>query len=149
MDSDHIRPATLRDLACEIGQVQIYWSFLEHEMRSQLEAVGLLQTIARGPIITHWRTYLRQFANESGQCPIADNLNAVENVAKTRNLLAHCIQSVSVSPSESDSAFVICVGPGASTHKLTLEMIRELSEEIDRVRRMTRKITLPSRNQES
>ena len=55
-----------------------------------------------------------------------------------RNLLAHGIQSASADPRARDSALVVCAGPDGVRHELTIEMIRGLSEEIDRVRRSIR-----------
>jgi hypothetical protein len=141
MDRDSTSQSTLRDLASEIGQVQIYWCFLENEMRFQLDAKGMLEKAARVPVIVHWRTYLRRFKSRSNCSSVANYLEALEKVAKRRNLLAHCIQSASAM--ESESAFVVCVGPDGSEHKLTLDMIRKLSEEIDRTRRWTRNIITP------
>lgn len=58
MNSDVLPNPTLRDLACEIGQVQIYWCFLESEMRRHLEEAGLQGRLAKGAVITHWRAYM-------------------------------------------------------------------------------------------
>jgi len=143
MNSDNFPNPTLRDLACEIGQVQIYWCFLENEMRRQLNAAGMQERIARGTIVSHWRTYMTEVANKSDQGPIADYLNAVEKVAKTRNLLAHGIRSVAANPWESDSAVVVCAAPDGLEQKLTIQMIRGLSEEIDSVRLLLRRIIIP------
>ncbi|WP_146618537.1 hypothetical protein [Rhizobium sp.] len=137
MDTENGSYPTLRDLACEIGQVQIYWSFLENEMRKQLAAGGMQKQIEKGPIISHWRVYMRQFV---GRSDVAHCINEVENAAKARNLLAHGIKSVSADPWEPNSAYAICADAEGTSHKLTLDMIRSLSEEIDRVRRAMRGI---------
>lgn len=138
MSDDDIPYPTLRDLASEIGQVQIYWSFLENEMRRELSAAVNQERIARGPIISHWRAYIQSLAAHSNHGVIGDHLEAVEKIAQIRNLLAHGIQSVSADPWARESALVVCAGPDGVTHEFTIEMIRGLSEEIDRVRRSIR-----------
>ncbi|MFQ6238262.1 hypothetical protein [Sinorhizobium meliloti] len=132
---------TLRDLASEIGQVQIYWSFLESEMRRELKAVVDQERIARGPIISHWRTYLKSLVGGSNHSVIIDHLEALEKIAIIRNLLAHGIRSANADPWMGGSAHVVCTGPDGVKHQFTIEMIRELSEEIDRVRRSIRETT--------
>ncbi|WP_140426941.1 hypothetical protein [Ensifer aridi] len=69
---------------------------------------------------------------------MADHLRAVEKITRMRNLLAHGIKSASAAPWERASAFVVCVDPDGSAHTFTIEEIRDLSEEIDRVRRSIR-----------
>jgi hypothetical protein len=142
MDSDILPNPTLRDLACEIGQVQIYWCFLESEMRRHLEKAGLQERCARGTVISHWRAWIVDTPGKSEGSALSDCLTAVEKVAKVRNLLAHCIRSVSADPLEADSAVAFCVGPDGSKHDLTIQMIRGLAEEIDRVRISLRRIDL-------
>lgn len=84
-----------------------------------------------------------EVADKSDQGPIAGYLNAVEKVAKTRNLLAHGIQSVAADPWESDSAVVVCAASDGLKHNLTIQVIRDLSEEIDRVRLLLRRFIIP------
>jgi hypothetical protein len=135
MNSDGTSNPSLRDLASEIGYVQIYWSFLESAMRAQLQAAGI--QIAKGPIISHWRIHMQQLlADPADHGIIASRLFAVEQVAASRNLLAHGIQSASADPWEKGSAFVVCAATDGSLHRLTIEMIRGLAEDIDRVRRL-------------
>lgn len=66
---------------------------------------------------------------------MAEHLDAVERVARTRNLLAHGIEQVSADPRKSATAFVVCVDAEGATHTLTIDDVRGLSEETDRVRR--------------
>jgi len=141
MSNDAFPNPTLRDLACEIGQVQIYWCFLEAEMRRQLEEAGLQGRLAKGTVITQWRAYMGDVAEGSKSGGLVEYLSAVEKVSRFRNLLAHGIQSVTANPWQSDSAVVVCVGPDGSSHSLPIETIRELAEEIDRVRRSLRRVT--------
>lgn len=124
---------TLRDLACEIGQVQIQWSFLEGEMRRQLVASDKRERVLRGSIISHWRIYAQCLCEE--QSDMAEQLSAVERIARTRNLLAHGIELASADPRKNATAFVVCVDPDGTAHTLTIDEIRGLSDEIDRVRR--------------
>lgn len=69
---------------------------------------------------------------------MVDHLGAMERIARMRNLLAHGIELASANPCEIASAFVVCVDPDGATHTFTIEEIRDLSEEIDRVRRSIR-----------
>lgn len=120
---------TLHDLAAEIGQVLICWSFLENEMRKQLVEAETTADIARGPIISHWRAHLRRFTRGDYKDPIS----AVDRIAVGRNLLAHGIQSVNADPWIESSATVTRSAPGGSSHQLTIHAIRRLAEEIDKV----------------
>ncbi len=124
---------TLRDLACELGQVQIQWSFLETEMRRQLATSDGPERPFRGPIIARWRVYAQRMASE--QKMMAEHLDAVEPIARTRNLLAHGIEQVSADPRTASTAFIVCVDSEGVKNTLTIDEIRELSVEIDRVRR--------------
>ncbi|XAZ19555.1 hypothetical protein LVY75_05195 (plasmid) [Sinorhizobium sp. B11] len=142
MNTDVFPNPTLRDLAYEIGQVQIYWCFLENEMRRQLEEAGLQGRLAKGAVITHWRAYMSEAAAGSARSWLIDYLTAVEKVSRARNLLAHGIQSVAANPWETDSAVVVCVGPDGSRHNLSIEAIRGLAAEIDSVRRSLRGVAL-------
>ena len=128
---------TLRDLASEIGNVLIRWCFLESAMRAQLQEAGMQERITKGPIISHWRSHMRvRRAAQADHDVIAAHLDAVEKVAASRNLLAHCIHSAFADPWEADSAVVVCKAADGKEHELTIEMIRRLSEEIDWVRRL-------------
>jgi hypothetical protein len=138
----HFPNPTLRDLACEIGQVQIYWCFLENEMRRQLEEAGLKGRLAKGAVITQWRAYMGKVAAKSGKGGLLHYLSAVEKVSRVRNLLAHGIQSVTADRWEADSAVVVCASPDGSRHNIPIETIRGLAEEIDSVRRSLRRIEL-------
>ncbi|MNL79548.1 hypothetical protein D3C87_2061780 [compost metagenome] len=62
----------------------------------------------------------------------------VERIARTRNLLAHGIELASADPRNDAVALVVCVDPDRTAHALTIDEIRGLSEEIDRVRRSIR-----------
>lgn len=141
MSTDDMPHPTLRDLESEIGQVQIYWCFLEAEMRRGLKAVVDRERLARGPIISHWRTYLKSLVSSSNHAGIGEHLEALEKIARVRNLIAHGIQSASADPWSEGSAFVVCVATDGVKHKFTIEMIRELSENIDRVKRSIRELT--------
>lgn len=127
---------TLRDLACELGQVQIQWSFLEGEMRRQLAASNEQKQVLRGPIISHWRAYAQCQREE--QC--AEHLGEVERIARLRNLLAHGIELASADHRKNATALVVCVDADGTAHTLTIDDIREMAEEIDRVRRSIRSV---------
>lgn len=143
---EHPHP-TLNDLASGLGEVQIYWCFLENEMRSQLEVYDSAEAVAKGPVIVRWRRFMTNL-NASTQHPsIAPYLEALDKVARMRNLLSHCIQSVSADPDHHDDAFVLCVGPGGVSHTFTLTAVRQLSAEITYVRHLTRNVVFQTRQQ--
>lgn len=134
MSTDGTPPLTWNDVIAAIGGVSVGWGFLEGEMRTKLRKAGLREEIARGSIITHWRAYIRELSVNSGQGVISDLLDPVDQLAVTRNLLAHGIQSVSMDPYGDDGAVVMCAGSDGVVHKLTIESIRTLVKDIDRVR---------------
>ena len=134
----------LRDLACEIGQVQIFWSFLESAVRSQLIAVGMTQESAGPQLIHHWRKYLRQLAQPTEDCLMSAYLSKLDIASQSRNLLAHGILSVSADPWDAKSAFAICADREGGQHIFTLEAIRSLAQEIDYLRLKTRSIAPPA-----
>ncbi len=113
-----------------IGSVQVAWSFLENEMRRKMRAAGLQQKIAKGPIISHWRTYMQELEARSDNSVIAEYLDPIEKIAATRNLLVHGIQSLSVDPYGVGGATVVCAGPDCFIHTLSIEIIRDLLSEI-------------------
>lgn len=127
---------TLRDLACELGQVQIQWSFLEGEMRRQLAAFDEQKRVLRGPVISHWRAHAQRLCAE--QSVMVEHLNEVERIARMRNLLSHGIELASADPRKNATALIVCIDAEGTAHTLTIDDIRELAEEIDRVRRSIR-----------
>lgn len=136
---------TLQDLAGGLGEVQIYWCFLENEMRSQLEADGSAEAVAKGPAIIRWRRFMNDLGASTQHPSIAPYLEALDKVARMRNLLAHCIQSISADPCQHDDAFVLCAGPDGVRHTFTLTLVRELSADINRVRHLTRNVVFHAR----
>lgn len=143
MTQDHNFCPTLRDLAAEIGQVQIRWCFLENEMRRQLEEAGLQEKLTRGPVISHWRQHVRRLAEQADDDRYIDHLAGIERVASVRNLLAHGIDTVSADWSQPGSAFVVCIGADGSSHRFTLAVIQNLAQEIDNVRHAMRNVLFP------
>jgi len=125
---------TIDDLKFEIGQVQVCWSFLEIEMRHDLAAWGLDMTAVKGPIITRWRNHMREVAAKQITKELADYIDTVERLAISRNLLVHGIQSLSADPWKEASALVVCAASDGSLHTVTIEMLRDLSREINKVR---------------
>jgi len=134
MNSDGTPHPTWDDLKSAIGSISVCWSFLENVMRSQMRKAGMEESIAKGPIISHWRTYIRELAAKSDQSVAADYLDPVEKVAAARNLVVHGIQSLSVDPWGEDGAIIVCAGLDGTMHKLTIEMLHDLAREIDRTR---------------
>lgn len=125
---------TWNDLIATIGSVSVAWSFLEGEMRAKMQKSGLREKISKGSIITHWRAFVGHLAASSDHRLTAELLDPVEQLAVSRNLLVHGIQSVSLDPYGDDGAVVICTGPDGTMHKLTIENIHTLLREIDKVR---------------
>ena len=134
MDGDDTYQPTWADLMSAIGSISVCWSFLEIEMRSEMCKAGLEESIAKGPIISHWRAYVRELAAKTDQSVVADYLDPVERVAATRNLVVHGIQSLSIDRYGEDGAIIVCAEPDGSIHKLTIEMLHDLARQIDRTR---------------
>ena len=117
-----------------IGGVSVGWSFLENEMRSEMREAGMEQVFAKGPIISHWRAYIRELAAKSDPSLIADYLDPVEVVASSRNLVVHGIQSLSVDLWGEHGAGIVCSGSDGTVHKLTIEMLDDLAREMSEIR---------------
>lgn len=125
---DPIHP-TLRDLTFEVGQVLVCWSFLENTMREQLKRAGLQKEILKGPVISHWRTHIKSTYHDR-----ADKLlEPIEAVARVRNLLAHCIYSLSADPWIADSAVIVCVAPDNTRQSFSIEDLRATSTELSKL----------------
>lgn len=121
---------TLRDLAAEIGQVLIYWRFLENEMRQHLIDTQRPANLSRGAIMSHWRVHTSGPPETAHVLLLSD----VERVAAGRNLLAHAIQSATADPRKPGSPAVTCMMPDGTAHVLTVDAVRELTQDIDRIR---------------
>ncbi len=133
---------TIRDLAYEIGLVQINWSFLESEMRRQLVVSESDADLAKGSVIVHWRNHLKKVLLDSPHPALVDHLKSLDELASQRNLLAHGIQSVSADPWSANSAFVVCRGTAGEMQRMPIEMIRRLATEIDAMRRWLGRVPL-------
>ena len=120
---------TLNDLKVEIGQVLVCWSFLENTMREHLKRVGLQQQILKGPVISHWRTYIKTNYPHRAH----EFLEAIEEVARTRNFLAHCICSLHADPWTEGSAVITCAAPDGKLHSFSIEDLRAASKEISKL----------------
>lgn len=69
---------------------------------------------------------------------MVEHLNEVERIARMRNLLSHGIELASADPRKNATALIVCIDAEGTAHTLTIDDIRELAEEIDRVRRSIR-----------
>ena len=132
-DDDSSQP-TWTDLMSAIGSISVGWSFLECEMRGEMRAAGMEQVIAKGSIISHWRTYIRELAAKSDPSLIADYLDPVESLAVSRNLVVHGIQSCSVDPWGEHGVGIVCAGSDGTMHKLTIEMLDDLAREMSEIK---------------
>jgi hypothetical protein len=126
---------TLKDLKQEIGEVLVYWSFLETEIRRQLKSAGLNADISKGPIISHWRAYVQQRAKQSGNELVEWFWDPVEKAAISRNLIAHGIHSLSADPRKAGDPEIVCRSLDGKMHSLSIVALRKLSEDIDHIRR--------------
>ncbi|PTV70261.1 hypothetical protein DBL06_25710 [Agrobacterium pusense] len=126
--SEAIHP-TLNDLKVEIGQVLVCWCFLENTMREHLKRAGLQKQILKGPVISHWRTYIQSTYPDSAH----GLLEPVEKVARVRNLLAHCIYSLHADPWTEGSATVTCAAPDGTLHSLSIIDLRGVCTELSKL----------------
>lgn len=133
MDSDSFQNPTLRDLAYEIGQVQIYWCFLESEMRRVMKEAGQKDRLSKGTILSNWRRCLDDL-NDTELSAVRSFTDKLEMLAHFRNLLAHGIQSVAADPWQENSAYVVCKAPDGTKHTITIDMLRQLAKDIDELR---------------
>lgn len=126
--SDPIHP-TLNDLKFEIGQVLVCWSFLENTMREHLKRVGLQEQILKGPVISHWRTYINSTYPDRAH----ELLEPVEKVARIRNFLAHSIYSLHADPWTEGSAVIACAAADGILHSFSIEDLRDTCTELSKL----------------
>lgn len=120
---------TLNDLKFEVGQVLICWSFLENTMRRQLSEAGLQKQILKGPVITHWRNYIKVTHPDRSE----ELLAPIEKVARIRNLLAHSIHALTADPWTANSAVIVCAPPEGRSLSFSIEDLRATSVELGRL----------------
>jgi hypothetical protein len=138
-DIAHPTHPNLLDLACEIGQVQVCWCFLENEMQRLLDQGGSAQASGKGPIVSRWKR-LMTTVRGSEQTEIKSLIDAVETVAQMRNLLAHGIKVVNANPWEENTAYAICRDQDGTEHRLTIDMIKDLSCDIEKLTLSLRRV---------
>ena len=134
MDIEASQPS-LNDLATVIGKIQIYWSFLESEMKRQLAADGKLPS-KKQPVVFNWRFMLESASGDVAV--IRAEFDTLDRISRGRNLLAHGIASTSADPWTQNSAFVDCIDVDDKTHRLTFDELQSLLEDIDRFRLLIR-----------
>ncbi|MDR6192702.1 hypothetical protein QE372_005036 [Agrobacterium pusense] len=127
--SEAIHP-TLNDLTYEIGQVLVCWCFLENSIREHLNRAGLENQILKGPVISHWRTYIQSTYPERAH----ELLEPVEKVARVRNLLAHCIYSLHADPWTEGSAVIACEAPDGTRHSFSIDDLRATCTELSKLK---------------
>ncbi|KXG84037.1 hypothetical protein [Agrobacterium bohemicum] len=120
---------TLNDLKFEIGQVLVCWCFFENTMRDHLKGAGLPQQILKGPVISHWRTYIKTTYPDRAH----ELLEAVEKVARVRNPLAHCIHSLHADPWTERSAVIACAAPDGTVHSFSIDDLRAACTELSKL----------------
>jgi hypothetical protein len=134
MDIEATQPS-LNDLATVIGQVQIYWCFLESEMKRQLAAVGKPPS-KKQSVVFNWRKMVVSTTGDAENC--AETVGTLDRISRGRNLLAHGIASTSANPWTQNSAFVDCIDFDGKTHRLTIDELQSLLQDIDRFRLLIR-----------
>jgi len=135
----------LRDLACEIGQVQFYWCFLENEMQRLLDQGGSAQASGKTPIGLRWKRPMKAISGPD-QSEIKSLIDSFETVAQMRNLLAHGIKVVNANPWEENSAYALCRGRDGTEQRLTINMIKDLSCDIEKLTLSLRRVEPTVRN---
>jgi hypothetical protein len=120
---------TLNDLKFEIGQVLVCWSFLENTMRTHLKQVGLQEQILKGPVISHWRKYIKAAYPDRAH----ELLEPVEKVARVRNLLAHNIYSLHADPWTEGSAVIACAAPDGLLLSFSIDDLRATCRELSKL----------------
>ncbi|CAN7707831.1 hypothetical protein LJR098_002619 [Rhizobium sp. LjRoot98] len=139
MPQDEAKYPNLHDLAASIGKVQIYWSFLETEMRTLL-AKYAPPGASRGPVVARWRKILPIIKPDALDGTLSKLIADIDKAAFKRNILVHGIQTASGDPWRSDGAFVVCADPQDLHHTLRIGDILDLADEIDRIRLLLKKV---------
>ncbi|WP_144578782.1 hypothetical protein [Agrobacterium sp. DE0009] len=127
--SEAIHP-TLDDLKFEIGQVLVCWCFLENKIREHLKRAGPQNQILKGPVFSHWRTYIQSNYPERAH----ELLEPIEKVARVRNLLAHCIYSLHADPWTEGSAVIACEAPDGTRHSFSIADLRATCTELSKLK---------------
>lgn len=120
---------TLNDLKFEIGQVLVCWCFLENTMRDHLKRAGFHKQIVKGPVISHWRSYIKATYPDRA----LEFLEPVEKVAHVRNLLAHCISSLRADPWTEGSAVIGCTAPDGTLQHFSIDDLRAACTELSKL----------------
>lgn len=97
----------MRDLMAAVGEVLLFWGFLETAMREYLALIDPVEAIlpTKAPVLSQWRKAKADRRDARFVQLFAD----IEEVAELRNCLAHGLSSASADPRSRDEAAVICI----------------------------------------
>lgn len=95
-------------------------------MREHLKRAGLQDQILKGPVISHWRAYLKTTYPDRAR----ELLEPVEKVARVRNFLAHSIYSLRADPWTEGSAVITGAAPDGILHHFSVYDLRAASTEL-------------------
>ena len=125
----------MRDLMAAVGEVLLFWGFLETAMREYLAVIHPVEAIlpTKAPVLSQWRKVKADRRDARFVQLFAD----IEEAAELRNCLAHGLSSASADPWSREEAAVICITPDGSRRSIT---IYEMHEARDRLHRMTNRV---------
>lgn len=119
MDASRTSDIIARDLLAAVGEVMLYWGFLESAM------LGGLAGSSRTPIVQRWLTTTE---------PSSEIVDEIKDAAAVRHLLAHGLCGVHAQPRHGGEAEVVCRDPDDMLTTITLGRLRQVAQSLDRIR---------------
>lgn len=120
------QPANIyaRDLHAAVGEVMLFWGFLENAMLKALSEAES-PTTRRLPIVQQWQAAFD---------PDSEIVGEIKKAAATRHLLAHGLCGLYARPDHGGEAHVTCRGFDGAVVPITLGQLRETSQRLERLR---------------
>ncbi|UVK36390.1 hypothetical protein LHFGNBLO_003304 [Mesorhizobium sp. AR10] len=112
----------MRDLMAAVGEVLLFWGFLETAIRGRLAVIDTVAVEAKpatkASVLAQWRNA----EADRGDARVVQLFADIEEVAALRNCLAHGLSSASADPWSGKEAKVVCLAPDGSRSVTITEM---------------------------
>lgn len=119
-DMDQPADIFARDLLAAVGEVLLYWGYLEGAM---VETLG--DRPAAPALVWKWQTACK---------PSDETIGEIREMAAVRNLLAHGLCGVDARPRHGGEAEVVCRAGDGDLKRLTLGELRDTAQRLDLLR---------------
>ena len=124
MDQDQHTNIYARDLQAAVGEVMLFWGFLENAMLKALGEASSPSTRAPS-IVQQWQATFD---------PGSEIVGEIKEAAATRHILAHGLCGIHARPDHGGDAHVSCRGLDGAFISITLGKLRETSQRLERLR---------------